>query len=378
MTRISDILYRYVARPILFRFSPDFIHETIVGLGELMGRFAFTRWLVAFFYGYRGPDISKTVDGIRYECPVLLSAGFDPNGRLTRLLKSVSFGGEEIGSTTAQSCEGNPPPRLTRLIRNESIIVNKGLRNEGVEALIRRLKRTPRTPGYVIGISIARTNIKASCIDVEAGIADFVYSYKRLNEEHIGDYYTINISCPNTFDGDSFADPALLARLLAAYKTIPSKKPLYLKMPISHGEGRDFTWEEFKELCEIADAYGVHGLIIGNLNKNYRALDFPEDVAKKNIAAQSGLYSEKTAPTFRGGLSGKPCFRLSTELLRKTREVYGKRFTLIGVGGILSAEDAMAKFDAGADLVMLVSGMIFSTPGLIRNICYAYAERTRA
>lgn len=375
--RISDILYRYIVRPVLFRFNPDFIHEAIIDFGEFLGRFAFTRGLVALFYDYRGPDISKTLDGIRYERPVLLSAGFDSNGRLTRLLKSVSFGGEEIGSTTAEPCEGNPPPRQTRLIRNYSIIVNKGLRNQGVEALIERLKRTPRTPDYVIGISIARTNSKASCIDVEAGIVDFVYSYKRLNEENIGDYYTINISCPNTFDGDSFADPALLGRLLAAYKAIPSKKPLYLKMPISYGEGRDFTWEEFKKLCEIADAYGVHGLIIGNLSKNYRALDFPEDVVKKNIATQPGLYSGKSAPTFRGGLSGKPCFTLSTELLRKTREAYGRRFTLIGVGGILSTEDAMAKFDAGADLVMLVSGMIFSTPGIVRNICYAYAKRLR-
>ncbi len=350
---LMKTLYAYGLKPILFRIHPDHVHEWFVALGEFSGRFALSRAIVSALYEYKGKDISKVVDGIKYESPVLLSAGFDGNGRLTRILRHMSFGGEEIGSTTAKYCEGNPRPRMTRLIRNKSLIVYKGLRNDGVDALIARLKRTPRTPGYVLGISIARTNIKESCADNAAGIADFVESYKKLNEEGIGDYYTINISCPNAFAGEAFNSPPLLEQLLEALAQIPTTKPVYLKMPINH------EWEEFAKLLAIADKHPfIKGMVIGNLNKNYAELDHPEDAPKE----------------FRGGLSGKPCFARSNELIRKTRAAYGDRFTIIGVGGIFTPEDAMVKLEAGADLVQMISGMIFGDPGLMKEICARYAQ----
>jgi len=355
MMRVDDFLYRYAVRPLLFKLNPEFIHEVILNSGDFLGRFALARWLISLLYGYRGPDISKVVDGIRYERPVLLSAGMDPNGMLTQVLASVSFGGEEVGSTTAHPCQGNPMPRQTRLIRNNSIIVYKGLRNKGVDVLIEKLKRTRRIPGFVVGISIALTNYRSeSCTSIEGALDDYALSFKKLNEADIGDYYTLNISCPNTLGGveEMLQVPKNFDALLKRIKQIPSTKPLYIKMPIN------LPWEHFNQLVSVADTNGVHGLIIGNLNKNYKDLDYPQDAPEK----------------FRGGLSGKPCFKLSTELLRRTREAYGKRFTLIGVGGILTPEDAMAKIDAGADLLMLVTGMIFSTPGLMRNICYSYAK----
>lgn len=347
-----DFLYRHALKPILFKFHPDFVHDAFVVVGEFAGRFSITRNLFARIYGYHGPDIGKTVDGISYRTPVLLSAGFDSDGRLTRILSSLSFGGEEIGSTTAHSCEGNPRPRMTRLIRNKSIVVYKGLRNQGVDALIGRLKRTPRIPGFVLGISIARTNEPAASADVEAGIRDYAESFRKLNEAGVGDYYTINISCPNSYTGETFIEPALLAQLFPRLREVPCAKPVYVKMPIN------IPWEQFAALLDIADKNGIQGVIIGNLNKDYSHLKHPEDAPKE----------------FRGGLSGAPTFRLSNELIRKTREKYGKRFTIIGTGGIFSPDAAMEKFNAGADLVQMVSGMIFEGPGLMKKICERYAE----
>jgi len=349
---MMDFLYKHALKPILFKMHPDHVHEVFVFIGENLGRFKIGRVFTDFFYNYKGPDISKTVDGNTYRTPVLLSAGFDSNGRLTRILPSLSFGGEEIGSTTAHPCEGNPRPRLTRLIRNKSIVVYKGLRNYGVDALIKRLVKTPCIPGFIIGISIARTNEQAASTDVEAGIRDYAESFKKLNEAGIGDYYTLNISCPNSYTGEVFSDPALLARLLPRLREIPCDKPVYLKMPIN------IPWNQFEKMLEIADKNGIRGVIIGNLNKNYADLTYPEDAPKK----------------FRGGLSGAPCFELSNQLIRKTRERYGKRFTIIGTGGIFTPEEAMAKFKAGADLIQLVSGMIFEGPGLMQEICEKYAE----
>lgn len=349
--RVMDTLYRRALKPILFKISPDTVHDIFLAAGEMAGRFAIKRKFFSFLYNYRGPDISKTVDSITYRTPVLLSAGFDADGRLTRILPSLGFGGEEIGSVTAHPCAGNPLPRMTRLIRNKSIVVYKGLRNRGVDALIQKLFRTRRVQNFVLGISIARTNIQTASADVEAGIRDYVASFKKLNEADAGDYYTINISCPNSFTGETFIEPAPLALLLPRLREIPCEKPVYLKMPIN------VPWEQFAELLRIADENGIQGVIIGNLNKNYGDLAHPEDAPKQ----------------FRGGLSGEPTFALSNELIKKTRERYGKRFTIIGTGGIFTPDDAMAKFAAGADLIQLVSGMIFTGPGLIRDICERYA-----
>lgn len=352
-----DALYRHVLKPILFRFDPETVHDVFVAIGEFSGRFAVLRGLFSFFYNYRGPDISKTVDGIIYRTPVLLSAGFDYNGRLTRILPSLAFGGEEVGSVTAHECAGNARPRLTRLVRNSSIIVYKGLRNRGVDALIKKLNHLPTLSArtFVVGISIARTNEQAAATDTEAGIRDYVESFKKLNAAGVGDYYTINISCPNAYTGETFADPSALAQLLPRLQEVPCEKPVYLKMPIN------IPWEQFDALLAIADKNGIHGVVIGNLNKDYRHLKHPEDAPRE----------------YRGGLSGAPCKKLSNELIRQTRAEYGARFTIIGSGGIMTPEDAMEKFAAGADLVQVISGMIFEGPGLIKAICKRYAEALR-
>lgn len=332
--------------------GPDTTHAIFVSGGEILGSIPLARRLISTRYEYRGPDISKTVDGNTFHTPVLLSAGFDTDGRLTRLLKHLSFGGEEIGSITAFPCEGNPKPRMTLLTRNKSIIVNKGLRNRGVDALINRLKHTPRTPDYVIGISIARTNRVESCTDLQAGIDDFAQSFKRLNEAHIGDYYTLNVSCPNAYGGETFATPEALHRLLARLDAITCHKPVYLKVPIN------LTVTEFDALIAVADKHGLQGIVCGNLNKEYDDLEFPEDVSKEH----------------RGGLSGKPCFERSNALIRRIRKNYGERFTIIGSGGILTPEDAMQKFRAGADLVQILSGIILGPPSLVHATCVRYAN----
>jgi dihydroorotate dehydrogenase len=344
------MLYKRVLKPILFRFSPEKVHDIFVFIGEFSGKYAITRWIFSLIYGYHGKDISKIVDGIKYNTPVMLSAGFDYNGRLTQILASLGFAGEEIGSVTAYPCEGNPKPRLTRLIKSKSIIVNKGLRNDGVDTVIARIKSKKPIPGFVIGVSIARTNNERS-VPIQAGIDDYLYSFRRLNEEKVGDYYTINISCPNAFGGEAFTTPILLDRLLQAFTTIPCNKPIYIKMPIN------LPWENFKDLLDIIKKYkNIKGVIIGNLNKDYSSLDVKNE-----------------APfTYVGGLSGKPCTHPSTFLVAKTREYMNKDFTVIGCGGIMSPDTAMEKFTAGADLIHIITGMIFEGPGLVRKILKRY------
>ncbi|HSJ67420.1 MAG TPA: quinone-dependent dihydroorotate dehydrogenase [Anditalea sp.] len=347
-------LYKKALKPLLFLTDPEFIHDAFVNLGEVAGKVNAGRAVLSSLYGYKGPDISKTVDGITYKSPVGLAAGFDYNGKLAHVLDCLSFGADEIGSVTARPCEGNPKPRLKRMIKSQSLVVYKGLRNQGVDKIIERLKATKKPEGFVWGISIAKTN-DPNGSTFEGGIADYHYSLKRLAEENIGDFYTINISCPNVHGGENFAEPERLRKLLEKLMTVEHSKPMYVKMPINT------EWEEFNELLKVLDEFNIHGVVIGNLNKNYADAIYPEEAPKE----------------YRGGLSGKICFHLSNDLIRKTKQHWGNRFTIIGCGGILSASDAMVKLEAGADLLQLITGMIFEGPHLMKEICEAYNSQQR-
>lgn len=349
------MIYTSLVKPILFRFEPETVHDVAIGLGEWMGNHASMRALTRVLYNYRGRDINTTVDGITYRTPFLLSAGFDYNGRLSRILPHIGFGGEEIGSVTAQPCVGNDAPRLMRLPRSKSILVNKGLRNDGVDALIARLQHTPREKEFVIGISIARTNSRDAGRSIEDGIADYKASLEKLVAAAVGDYYTINISCPNAFGGETFTTPELLGSLLRELKTVRHSKPMYVKMPVN------LSWNEFEGLLAVIEDEQMHGVVIGNLNKEYDSL----------------LVREEAPAHYKGGLSGKPCESISTELIKKTRERFGNRFTIIAAGGVMSPGTALEKFDAGANLVQLITGLIFEGPGLVRTMGNAYGNRVR-
>jgi dihydroorotate dehydrogenase len=352
------MLYQKVLKPILFKFDPEKVHNLFVDIGEILGKCWLLKKLVYLFYGYKGRDISKTIDGLTFKTPFILSAGFDYNGRLINILPEISFGGVEVGSVTSKPCSGNQTPRMMRLPKSKSILVNKGLRNDGVEMIIKRLKKYKKQKDFVVGVSIARTN-DADASSTEAGIADYFQSFKRLNEENVGDYYTINISCPNAFGGETFTTPDLLLPLLTKLSDLPAQtgvkcgKPVYIKMPIN------LEWRDFDGLLKVAEKFEmIRGVVIGNLNKDYNSLDVRDEAPKD----------------YRGGLSGKPCFETSNKLIRQTRAAYGKRFTIIGCGGVMSPQDMEDKFKAGADLIALITGMIYNGPGLIKELANKYEK----
>jgi len=345
-------LYKKILKPILFLFDPELIHNVFIWIGEVLSKVPGGRCITGLIYQYKGIDVLKTVDGIKYKYPIILAAGFDYNARLIGILDKMSFGGEELGSITLRPCSGNEKPRLKRAIKSQSIIVYKGLRNDGVDKIIKRIKSTKIPKDYVVGVSIARTNDPNS-VDLESGIADFCGSLRKLVDNNIGNYYTVNISCPNAFGGEGFATKQNLEKLLKEISKIKHSKPIYVKMPIN------LEWKEFKDLCDIVVKYKFSGVVIGNLNKKYEDIDYREEAPEE----------------YRGGLSGKPCRMLSTQLIKRTRQEYGKKLTIIGCGGILSTKDAIEKFEAGADLVQLITGMIFEGPHLMKEICEELANK---
>lgn len=325
------MFYRSIARPVLFSLDPTFVHQQCLTVGQWLGNYPLTCNTLEALWGYKKTDLTRTVDGLTYHTPFMLAAGFDYNARLVRVLPSFGFGGIEVGSVTARPWGGNAKPQLLRDVARESIIVNKGLKNEGVHVIAERIIQTPRRDGFVVGVSIARTNDGKSD-SLEDGIADYRYTLAYCVEHGVGDYYTINISCPNTHTGELFTNPKDFELLMQALNTVVHTKPIYIKMPISISD------EQFLAIATCAASHRVNGLIIGNLHK------------------ENGR-----------SYSGAPCRARSTELIRLAKSHFGSRFTLIGCGGVSTADHAREKFDAGASLIQLVTGLVYEGPGVIHN-----------
>jgi dihydroorotate dehydrogenase subfamily 2 len=297
--------------------------------------------------------LEQEIERIKFRNPVLLAAGFDYDSRLTGILRDVGFGGETIGSITYKPYEGNPKPRLARLPNSKSLLVNKGLKNKGAKFIIEKMRgKKFQIP---TGISIAKSNCAETCDD-DSGIEDYISCLKLWEKSGMGDYYEINISCPNAFGGEPFVYPEKLNKLLYRVDKLNLKKPLFLKMPV------DFSFDETDKLIKVAKMHKVSGLIFGNLTKERSNKLFD----KKEIKSAG-----------KGNFSGLPCKDKSDALIEFSYKKYGKRFIIIGAGGIFSAEDAYRKIELGASLVQLITGMIYNGPGLISEINRGIAERLK-
>ena len=341
-TRFHRSAYTHLAKPIFFRRDPESVHDAVVRFGKTLGRVTLTRRAVAFLFHYAHNMLEQDILGIHFENPIGLTAGFDKNAELTRIVPAVGFGFAEVGSITGEPCEGNPKPRLWRLPKSQGLMVYYGLKNDGCEAIARRL--AGERFEIPIGISVAKTNSPAT-VDVQTGIADYHKAFKTL-EPH-ADYLTVNISCPNAFGGEPFTAPERLEMLLSNLDTIQTAKPVFLKLPVDLGN------TSMDALVAVAERHRVHGLILANLTKR-------RDHPTIDQTEVHGLD--------RGGISGKPMYDLANELLTHLFQTVGSRFVLIGSGGVFSAEDAYEKIRRGASLIQLATGMIFQGPQLIGEI----------
>jgi len=346
--KMSRLLYVYVAKPLLFQVSPDKVHRGTIrltaALGSLSAFRGFTRYV---FTRPRDARLVQKYHGVEFETPVGLAAGFDKNGEIIPLVTALGFGFGTVGSVTASQCRGNSRPWFYRLPKTQSLVVNAGLANDGSRVVIERLRRYhPQAIGrFPIILSVAKTNSR-QVVDIEAGIADYVTTVRRANKEPRIQMIELNISCPNTYGGEPFTTPDRLERLLSAVDSVRAKQPIYIKMP------SNLPWNAFKKLLEVIVTHHVVGVTISNLAKDRSILDL-KDPLPDAIA---------------GNLSGKPTVISSNKLIRQTYLTYGDRLTIIGVGGIFSADDAYTKIRLGASLVELITGMIFCGPQLIAEI----------
>ena len=337
--------YRNLVKRFLFLFDPEFVHEFIVSYGEKVGCFVISRNLMKKIFYVRRKSLIQEVAGINFQNPIGLAAGFDYQAKLTKILPSLSFGFQTIGTITNHPYSGNPKPLLGRLPKSKSLMVNKGFKNPGIKEVIKKLQKN----GFIIpvGISIGKTNTTKDETQGEA-VEDILSTFKAVEKSRINlSYYELNISCPNLFGNVNFYPPENLKQLLKAVTDLRLKKPLFIKMTIEQ------TDEETIKMLDVIVDFPVMGVIFGNLQKNRRDEALNQDEVKKFPV---------------GNFSGKPTEQRSNELIELSYKKYGKKLVIIGCGGIFNAKDAYKKIRLGATLVQLITGLIFEGPQLIAQI----------
>ena len=344
-TAFLESSYQNLFKPLAFRIDAELVHNRITDFGELLEN---QDHLLSWLFAYKNPKLKKKVLGIAFDNPVGLAAGFDYDGHMARVLKHVGLGFNTVGTVTAKPYEGNPGPRLARLPKSKALLVNKGFKSEGARAVAKRLD-SKNLKGCVVGISVGSSNIP-EVDSIPKAIADYVFTFTVFKNKPYVKYFELNISCPNTLMTESFTNPKNFQKLVRAVKKLNIKKPIFVKMP------NEISLRASDALVDAALKSKINGFIFSNLVKDRKN----KGLVKSEI---------KEIAHLKGNFSGKPTEENSEKLIRHTRKKYGDRVVIIGLGGIFTANDARRKLDAGADLVQLITGMIYQGPQLIGQIC---------
>ena len=324
-----------LARPLLFTLAPERAHELTLSLLDSAHKFGLMRQHVA--------DKPVTCMGIQFPNPVGLAAGLDKNGEHIDALAALGFGFIEIGTITPRPQAGNPKPRLFRIPQAKAIINRMGFNNDGVDQLIENVKAS-KFKG-VLGINIG----KNATTPVENAVDDYLICLEKVY--NYASYITVNISSPNTKNLRSLQSGDALTELLQTLKNrqLELAQEFAHYVPLVLKVAPDLEPEDIQFIAKQLIEFKIDGLIVTNTTLSRDGVD--------------GLTHGDEA----GGLSGAPVFEKSTACLAAFAQALEGKVPLIGVGGILNGEQAQAKIAAGASLVQIYSGLIYSGPELVKD-----------
>ncbi len=336
-------MYRYLIKPLLFLFNPEFIHHFIFNLIKLASYIPFKLKAWDSIYRIKDERLKRTVFGLTFDNPVGLAAGFDKDAKLFNELSSFGFGFIEIGTLTPLAQSGNPKPRLFRLPQDESLINRMGFNNGGVEDAVNRLKY--RHTGIIIGGNIGKNKLTPN----SEAAKDYELSFEALFD--YVDYFVVNVSSPNTPGLRELQEKEPLTKLLLKLQELNSKKenrkPILLKI------APDLTDNQLDDIIQIVIDTKLDGLIATNTTIDRSGLKTSENELER---------------IGNGGVSGKAVKNRSTEVIKYISEKSNQSFPIIGVGGIHSAEDAIEKLKAGASLVQIYTGFVYEGPSIVKKI----------
>lgn len=294
-------------------------------------------------YSRKTPDLEREVFGLKFRNPVGLAGGLDKNGEFYNDLGNFGFSFVEIGSLTPEPQPGNPKPRLFRVVKDRAIINRMGINNKGIRNAVENLKRMK--PDVLVAGNISKNT---SSINEDA-VKDYESAFALLYD--FVDMFVLNISCPNVSGLSALQDVSFLSeivdKLLNLRMYFDEYRPILIKV------SPDISHQQLDEIIDYSLMSGVDGIVAGNTTRSREGLTLPQ---------------EKIDEIGNGGMSGAPLFRKNLELVRYIHEQSRGKLPIIGVGGIMSGEQARQMLDAGASLVEIYSGFIYEGPSLVRKI----------
>lgn len=337
-------MFRKIIRPLLFALPVEQAHRVALTLLRLVGFIPGGRWLLRKINAVESPSLEREVFGIKFRNPVGLAAGFDHNGDAFRELAALGFGFIEIGTVTPRPQAGNPSPRIFRLPTDLALINRTGLPNRGLERTLFHLRHPHEN--FVVGCSIGKNSLTPP----EDASSDYLKLFRNLYQ--YVDYFTVNLDCDDSsHEGANYARIYILEILEPLFEFRRGQnqyRPIMLKV------SPDISDTIIDEISDILRETPLDGI-----------------VATDGTHARKGL---KTSPESieaigNGRLSGGPLRERALEVIRRIHTRSGGNFPIIGVGGILTPEDAQAMLEAGADLVQIYTGFIYDGPRLVSDIC---------
>ena len=327
-----------ILRKILFLFDAELIHEFSVHSIKIFNKIPLIDILIKKFFCICDKKLERNILGLKFNNPVGLAAGFDKNAECYNEFSNFGFGFIEIGTVTPMPQPGNPKKRIFRLAEDKSLINRLGFNNKGLSAVVQNLKKQRE---IIIGANIGKNYFTQN----NDAYNDYLKCLSKLNE--FVDYFAINISSPNTKGLRDLHDKNLLKPFLEKLvkfndKQI-NKRPLLLKI------SPDLTNEQIADIVVLIKDLQLDGIIATNTS----------------VSRDGATSKHKTQE---GGLSGKLLTNKSNTIIKYLRESLGDNFPIIGVGGIMNADDAIERLNSGADLIQLYTGFIYKGPSLIKEI----------
>lgn len=332
-------------KPVLFSLDPEEAHYFAMNSWQNLNRFAWQRKMMKGIFGKTEFDKPVDVAGVLFPNRLGLAAGFDKDARWVDALASMGFGHVEIGTLTPRPQPGNDKPRLFRLVDDQALINRMGFNNQGVDVAAARLARVKSD--IIVGGNLGKNKTTPN----DEAWEDYRYCFRKLFP-HVH-YFTVNVSSPNTPGLRELQEKKPLEQLLNGLvelrKELHSEahKPIFLKIAPDLGN------EQLSDIIDLVFSTGIDGLVATNTT-----------ISRENLKTRPSVLNEIGA----GGLSGLPLREHASQVISFLHKESGGKFPIIGVGGIMSPDDAQMKLDAGASLVQVYTGFIYGGVGLVGAI----------
>ncbi len=345
-------MYRFFIRKLLFLLKPETVHNIIVKLLKTGMRIPGIPAIFSALFTIKNPRLKTDFLGLEFENPVGLAAGFDKNAEVYNEFKNFGFSFIEIGTVTPNPQPGNFKPRSFRIPEDKGLINRMGFNNKGADFAAKKLRS--KKPKLIIGGNIGKNTHTPN----EKSVNDYLEAFKKLYP--YVDYLVINLSCPNIKNLNELQDKEKTLGIIQALenerKHFERRKPILLKI------SPDLTTKQLDDAIDIYYQTGIDGIIATNTT-----------VSRENLKTSD----EKISSIGSGGLSGKPLTKRSTEFIRYISEKSNNEIPIIGVGGIMTVEDALEKLRVGATLIQIYTGFIYNGPAFVKQINKAIIRKNR-